>query len=230
MTTYDPHHPHHDDPPDRWTAPGWSTDRPRALRDCRPGEVVTTELGQTVVLLHPTTARPHTRDHGEPRALSRYDLVEVHAGGRVVHLPAEALVTPVTDPAVQLDAVRAAVDALAHRHRADVHTQDTARAQHTRLMDDLRAFAIERHLAGDTDAGELNQFLHHFGLPTYQPRLQVRFTITGTFDITGEPEDNLAVEDEARRHLRVHFDDLDDLIPGSPTVAIHIDDVTALDT
>ena len=223
MTTHDPHDRSH-------TTGQQATDQPRSLRHCHPGDVVTTELGEIVVILHPTSSgRPRSQDD-ERRTLSGYDLVEVYATHRVAHLPADALVTPVTDPAEQLRATRAAVDALAYRRRVDVQTQDTLRAEHARVMADIRAFAIERHLTGDTDAEELNEFLVHFGLPAYQPRLQVRFTITGSYQVTGEPDDIPAARDEARRHLSVHFDDVDDLVHGSQTVQVHVDDVTALDT
>ena len=176
MTTHDPHDRSH-------TAGQRSTDRPRSLRYCHPGDVVTTELGEIVVILHPTSSgRPRSQDD-ERRTLSGYDLVEVYATHRVVHLPADALVTPITDPAEQLAATRAALDALADRRRADVQTQDTLRTEHTRVMADIRAYAIERHLVGDTELEELNQFLTHFGLLTYHPRLRVTFTITGSYQV-----------------------------------------------
>ena len=222
MTTHDPHDRSH-------TTGQRSTDRPRSLRYCHPGDVVTTELGEIVVMLHPTsTGRPRPQDD-EPSTLGGYDLVEVYATHRVVHLPADAVVTPVTDPTEQLCATRAAVDALAFRRRVDVQTQDTLRAEHARVMADIRAFAIERHLTGDTGAEELNEFLVHFGLPAYQPRLQVRFTITGSYEVTGEPDTIPAAGDQARRHLSVHFDDVDDLVHGSQAVRVHVDDVTPLD-
>ena len=228
--------------PDTRTDPG--PEHPRPLHACRPGDVVTTPAGETVVVLNPASPQPNPTRSGQtptdpdPDLVQHPDqapdpvqnLVEVYATHRVVQLPADEVVTPLTDTHEQRVALRTAVEALALRRQLDARTQDALRADHARVLADIRAFAIERHLEGDLYREHLNAFLVRFRMPPYAPRLRVRFTISGSYDVDGGPGDVPDAIAAARAGLLVRTEDIDDLIPGTATLDVRIGEVTALDT
>ena len=224
--------------------------RPVALRDCLAGDVVTTEPGETVVVVEPsttgptptsaravalaltgTTARPGDRDDGSgaPTGPGEHHLVEVFALNRIVQLPADAPVTPVTDARQAHDALRSAVQGLAYRRLIDREAQEIARTARTAVLDTVRAFAAERHQQDELTFEQLNQLLAQLGLPTYTPRLRVRFTLTATYDSTGDAHQVPTQGPGAVRHLLDHVGDLATLV-ASPEAQVHIDEVTPADS
>jgi len=224
--------------------------RPVALRDCLAGDVVTTEPGETVVVVEPSTtgptptsaravalaltgatARPGDRDDaaGAPTGPGEHHLVEVFALNRIVQLPADAPVTPVTDARQAHDALRSAVQGLAYRRLIDREAQEIARTARTAVLDTVRAFAAERHQQDELTFEQLNQLLAQLGLPTYTPRLRVRFTLTATYDSTGDAHQVPTQGPGAVRHLLDHVGDLATLV-ASPEAQVHIDEVTPADS
>ena len=73
-------------------------------------------------------------------------------------------------------------------------------AEHEQLMQDIREYAIARHLDGDFCREGLNQALAHFDLDPYNPRHTIRVNVTATFGI------NAVTEEDALQRVRFLID------------------------
>lgn len=71
------------------------------------------------------------------------------------------------------------------------HVQD-ARKDREQVLGDVRAFLIEHVRDGQLDQQDANAFLRRHHQPPYAPRLQVAYTVTGTFEIDGDHDPKTA--------------------------------------
>jgi hypothetical protein len=144
-------------------------------------------------------------------------------------------VSAVSDPAARDDLLAAAVRGLGvQRHTATqqaaraVEDRDRDRESHARVLADIRAYAVDKHQSGDICRGGLNDFLTAFGLPEFQPRVRVRYTLTGSYEVDADDAD--AADRDARGYLKPDLSQLDNVIDDSDTYSVDVDDVEELDT
>ena len=155
--------------------------------------------------------------------------VQVHDPVRSIHtLPADMPATPVSDDRTRAEFLAAAASDLAGIHALDQAQVDGADARHQKVLDDIRGYAVERHLAGDICRSGLNAFLENFGLPTYDPRIRVTYIITGSYEVDTDDADTAARD--ARGYLKPDLSELDDVVDDSDTHTIQLDQVTELDS
>ncbi|NLT55140.1 MAG: hypothetical protein GXX79_11415 [Actinomycetales bacterium] len=176
----------------------------RPLGDCAPGTVLT-HRGRPMIVL------------------GRHDdQTEVLLRGDLVLLPAHTRATPIP---VAADRETALTRAVAHlgEHLRDLRVQrDQAQARHRRVMDDIRAYAIDCYHEDRIDKEGLAQFLSAFGLAPYD-RVQVSFTIHGGYQTTGHPDH---AAPDLRAHLRLDLTGIPDLVPDSTFHTLAIDITT----
>jgi hypothetical protein len=213
------------------TAGTGSTTRPdgpvsaRPLGDFLPGRpaagqlVVTLPSGDQVVVVG-------RADDGQ---------VEVWSLGRITRRDPDTAASAVTDPAARDGLLAEVVHGLGEqRHAATgrataaVADRDHDRETHERVLTDIRAYAVDKHQAGDICRSGLNDFLTAFGLPEFQPRVRVRYTLTGSYDVDADDAD--AARSDARGYLKPDLSELDNVIDDSDTFTVHVDDVEELDS
>jgi hypothetical protein len=222
--------PSDDTAPSNGTGPAATTwpDRPavnRPLGDFLPGGpaavhlVVALPSGDQVVVVG-------RADDGQ---------VEVWSFGGLTRRDADTAVSAVTDPAARDDLLAAAVRGLdAQRHTAiqraarAVEDRDRERGNHEQVLTDIRAYAVDKHQDGEICRGGLNDFLTAFGLPEFAPRVRVRYTLTGSYEVDADDAD--AAGRDARGYLKPDLAQLDNVIDDSDTYSVHVDDVEELDT
>jgi hypothetical protein len=161
--------------------------------------------------------------------------VEVWGSGRTSCWDAATPASAVTDSARRAGLLHAAVHGLAEqRHtmaeqaRRARQDRDQDRAEHDRVLNAIRAYAVEHHQDGDICRTGLNDFLTHFGLPVYEPRVRVHYSISGSYEVEGEDPD--AARRDARSYLKPDLSQLDNVIDDSDTYTVHVDRVEELDT
>ena len=155
--------------------------------------------------------------------------VEVHAPGSGVHaLPADSPAIPVTEPAVVAEVLAAAAFDLARWHAAARADLTAAEDRHRLVLADIRQYVLERHLDGDICREGTNRFFETFFLDRYDPRIRVRYTITGSYEV--DAEDAYAASRDALGYLRPDLSQLDSLIDGSDDFAVDVTDVSELDS
>lgn len=161
--------------------------------------------------------------------------VEVWSFGRLTRWDVDTAVSAVSDPAARDDLLAAAVRGLdAQRHTAiqraarAVEDRDRERESHEQVLVDIRAYAVDKHQDGDICRGGLNAFLTAFGLPEFAPRVRVRYTLTGSYEVDADDAD--AADRDARGYLKPDLAQLDNVIDDSDTYSVHVDDVEELDT
>lgn len=126
---------------------------------------------------------------------------------------------PVLDPAdreaviwqalTTLNAGRRNARTEAERLRQNIKTQ---RDEHVRTLDHIREYAITEHRKDDSTICRdgLNEFLRTFGLPEYQPRIRVHYTITGSYEVDDDGDrDDDDVTSDATGDLQVDYGSLD---------------------
>lgn len=203
------------------------TELVRPLRDFLPGGpatdlAVTLPSGDQVVVLR-------RADDGQVEVWSA-------ATGHTTRRDADTQASPVTDPAGRDGLLCAAVHELAEqRHTATVHAtravadRDREREDHERVLADIRAYAIDKHLDGDQICRSgLNDFLEAFGLGVFEPRVRVHYTLTGVYDVEGDDPD--AAERDARGYLKPELSELDNVVEDSDSHTVRVDRVEELDT
>jgi hypothetical protein len=162
------------------------------------------------------------------------DLVEALRDGRIVRYPDTTLAVPVTDPARQVELLRAALAAdVAARHSlADTVQQrvtelDQLRAANAQRLTDIREFVIEQYRQTDISRDVLDAFLARFDLDPYQPRVKVSYTITGSFQVDSDDTD--AVETNVEDYLRPDLDEVDDTVEDSDEYSVTVRSVEPAD-
>ena len=145
--------------------------------------------------------------------------VQVHDPVRSVHtLPADTFATPVSDHHTRAEFLAAAASDLAGIHALDQAQLDGIEARHQKVLDDIRSYAVARHLEDSICRGGLNAFLETFGLATYDPRIRVSYTITGSYEVD---TDDPTPPRDARGYLKPDLGELDNVIDDSDTYTIH---------
>ena len=130
---------------------------------------------------------------------------------------------PISDPARRTALLHKALVDLDAGRRATAEEIRAARAEHAAALARIRAYAIERHRAGDIDRDELDHALREFNLDAYAPQARVRFTITGSYSVASDDTD--APARDARYHLALNLDSLDDVVGDSADYTVHVDGV-----
>jgi hypothetical protein len=111
------------------------------------------------------------------------DTVEVWHDGVISRHPGTTTVTEVTDAERWQVAVRRALLSLNHQRVQAIQEQADAQARQTEVLEQIRAYAIGKHRQGAFDQESLNEFLDHFGLRRYGPPSQLRFEISGSYEV-----------------------------------------------
>jgi len=162
--------------------------------------------------------------------------IEVWSFGRITRRDADTAVSAVTDPAARDDLLAAAVRGLGvQRHTATqqaaraVEDRDRERENHERVLADIRAYAIDKHVDGNQICRSgLNDFLEAFGLGVFEPRVRVHYTLSGVYDVEGDDPD--AARRDARGYLKPELDELDNVVEDSDSYTVRVDRVEELDT
>jgi hypothetical protein len=161
--------------------------------------------------------------------------VEVWSFGHVTRREADTVVYAVADSARRDGLLTQVVHGLAEQRRVAIDRaaevaaeRDAERDAHERVLSDIRAYAVDKHQDGTICRGGLNDFLTAFGLPEYEPRVRVYFTLTGSYDVDGEDAD--AARRDARGYLRPDLSALDNVVEDSDTFTVHVESVEELDT
>jgi hypothetical protein len=151
------------------------------------------------------------------------DHIDVHTGTAFRSLSADTPAAALTDAARHVELL---AQFLAHvidqeaRHAVD---RQRAEADHRKVLDEIRTYAIDRHEEGAYCREGLNEFLHHFRLDRYPRQANVRFTIRGSYAVAGHDRDE--VEADAEANLRLDLDGLGDLIEGSESFTVDVEGI-----
>jgi hypothetical protein len=122
----------------------------------------------------------------------------------------------------RLDVLERAVRDLGRWREQSMTTAAELRA----VLPRIRAYAVERHQAGDICRDGLNRFFRTFDLPEYEPRLKVTYTITGSFEIADSDKDNAR---QAVADLRVELPDWTDIDDASADHSAYLDEAELVD-
>lgn len=169
------------------------------------------------------------------------DRVEVFQAGHILDLADDTPATTGTDVGQSTWMIRNALKAVTQQYRCSQAQvtrlrEDTDRlrseargidALNTKKLAEIRAYAIERHRADEICRAGLDDFLDHFGMPEYQPRIKVQFQITGYYEVDSHNEDE--VRDAATEQMYVDLHSIDGLVHYSDEYTITvtgIEDVT----
>lgn len=158
-------------------------------------------------------------------------MVSVLVDGQVRTLRGDVDVLPITDRATELALARQAVTWAVATHRAATdrirglyEEIDEGRRFHDRRLAEIRAYAIARHRDGDICREGLNEFLTHFDLDPYRPRHVVRFTISGSFEVTPDADGSCGdTEYDVRNCLRIDTDEVDGVIDDTVSIDVTAD-------
>src|SRR5207248_6015177 len=119
--------------------------------------------------------------------------VEVLREGRILREADSMLAVPVTDPARQVELLRAALvaDVAARQASAETAQQrltelDETRVANNRTRADIRDYVIDRYRDDELTRDVLDGFLTRFDLDPYQPRVKATYTITGSFEVDSD--------------------------------------------
>jgi hypothetical protein len=153
--------------------------------------------------------------------------IEVYADGRIRAVPGARPVTDITDPERRLGLLGAALLTLDQERRQLAAQLADERSRHTAVLDNIRAYAIERHREDAFCRDGLNTFLRYFGLPEYQPYVRVAFTIHGSYRVDDSNADT--AEDDAATNLGIDLSGVHYVISGSADYQVEIDEVETLD-
>lgn len=143
-------------------------------------------------------------------------------GARSARISSTRLVTPVTDPGQRHQLINQAALTLGAELTSERDTIAQIRRETEAFSDAIRQYAIDRYRDGEICEGGLRKFLRHFDMPPYEPKIRVRFTISGTFLVNAHDVDS--VRSDARHGLEVNFEGVDGYDYDSEDVHITIDD------
>jgi hypothetical protein len=155
--------------------------------------------------------------------------VRVLINGQLRTVSGDVTAEPISDPGTGQALAQRALAWLLMRHRTiedQVRDQTAQLAEQRRSFDShlaqIRSYTIDRCRAGDLDRDVLNDFLTRFDLDPYRPRQRVRFTITGEFEVTPDPErDASDTASDVRDYLRINTDHVDNV--DEDTIDISVD-------
>jgi len=160
--------------------------------------------------------------------------VELLREGRIVREADTMLAAPVTDPARQVELLRAALvaDVTARKALADTAQQrgselNQLRASQAGTLDAIRDYVIEQYRDSEFSRDVLDAFLGRFDLDPYRPRVKVSYTITGSFEVDSDDADE--VEDNVEQNLRVDSDDVDGAVEYSDNFDVTVSSVEPVD-
>ena len=135
-------------------------------------------------------------------------LVEVYLADHVTSYSTQLLyVEPLTDPVRSREVLGEAMTFMALWRQAAIDKTAELTQAHADRLDAIRTYAIERHEDGDICRDGLNRFLLHFDLAPYRTRVQVSYTITGSYEVEDSSETEAG--DDAEKYLRPDLTDLD---------------------
>ena len=189
------------------------------LGDTAPGHdmvgvPVTTPDGDTVVVL----------DHcvNDITRVETWSLFDAH---RV--LPTSTPVTVTRPDGRALSALRRAFAHLIDRFRMLSVDHAVATGHHQRILGEIRGYAIDRHLEGCFELDDLNCFLPRFHLQPYQPRYTVAFTLTGTYQVESNADnDEESVRQDAEDTLRPNLQFTPWVIDSSEDYDVAVNSIT----
>lgn len=209
------------------------------------------DTSTTIILAPPTDSEPATADpattlatlpapDGHPHLVLLTDtdtpaIVLAHRHSVVdllltdattVTVPARTPATTITDPAQPTGLLRAAVTHFRTTLNDTQAAFDTAELQYRQVLDNIRAYAVDRHRAGDICRGGLDRFLTTFDMEPYLPPLRVRFTITGSYVVHDSTADFAEYDGTG---LRVDVANISNLVRDSTDFDVSIDAVDAVD-
>jgi hypothetical protein len=160
--------------------------------------------------------------------------VELLREGRIVRETDTMLAAPVTDPARQVELLRAALvaDVAARQALADTAQQrgselNQLRASQSSSLDRIRDYVIEQYRNSEFSRDALDAFLSRFDLDPYRPRVKVTYTITGSFEVDSDDADE--VEGNVEQNLRVDSDDVDGAVEYSDNFDVTVRSVEPVD-
>ncbi|MDQ1249509.1 MAG: hypothetical protein QG597_3884, partial [Actinomycetota bacterium] len=132
----------------------------------------------------------------------------------------------ISDPTRRNALLQAALLGLARLLRTVTSHAEKEEAANQQILADIREYAIGKHEAGYFCRSGLNEFLEAFDLPEYQPRLRVRYTVSGSYDV--DNGDIPFVCQDVRDYLRVDLGGIDDVVDGSDTFRVDVESVEEL--
>lgn len=147
------------------------------------------------------------------------DLIEFYFAGRVTTHSTRLLhIRPITDPAVRETTLRDAIEALAICRKVAIEKHAEQHRSHELMMDAVRQYAVDRHEDGDICREGLDDFLANFGLASYETRIRVEYTITGSYEV--DPGSEAAAEEDALKYLQPNLSGLDDVDDDTSTYEV----------
>lgn len=153
--------------------------------------------------------------------------VELLRDGRIVREADTMLAAPVTDPTRQAELLRAALAADVATRQALAATAeqrrtelDQLRASNAGTLAEIRDYVIADYQADEYSRDVLDAFLARFDLDSYQPRVKVSYTITGSFEVDSDNAGE--VEDNVEEYLRVDLDNVYDVVVDSDDFSVSV--------
>ncbi len=158
-------------------------------------------------------------------------MVRVLVDGQVRSLRADISAVPVTDQATALALTRQAVawalteqDSAVERARSLAEQRDEDRRRQASQLAEIRSSAIDQYRGADITRDGLDSLLSRLDLDPYQPRHRVRFTISGSFDVTPDVDrDTEDTESDVRGYLRIDTDRVDNVDDDTVTIDVTAD-------
>ncbi len=198
------------------------TPNPRRLADFVPDGPAATTPAVTLTPSGPDVVVVRRAETG---------MVEVCQGIQILTLVEDTEATPIIDPARRDELVHRALRTLAvARHAATQQVvqargeRDRQQDAHAAVLRDIRRYAIDRHLDNEICREGLDAFLERFGLDPYQPRLRVRFRISGSVEV--DTENRQEAEYQVQTYLGVDTSNVDNVVEDSDDIQVS---VTALE-
>jgi hypothetical protein len=155
------------------------------------------------------------------------DTVAVWHDGAIADHPASTPVISIADPDQRQIALRRALLNLNHQREQALADRAAEVTRHTATLQQIRDYAIRQHRRGIICLSGLNTFLSHFGFALYEPRLTLRFAITGTYEVASD--DLVAARELAATSLGVRADGICGLERASILYDVEIQDVGMVD-
>jgi hypothetical protein len=156
------------------------------------------------------------------------DQVDVHTPHGPRTLPASTPAFALIDADRRAQLLAGAVDQLVDQARELRSELACTTARHTRTLEEIRQYAIDRHLDDEYCRDGLNSFLSTFAMPVYNSRVRVAFTITGSYEV--DHADTYRAERDATGYLKLDLSQIDDLIEDSDSLTVvQVTDTTVLD-
>lgn len=138
-------------------------------------------------------------------------------------LPEGTEATEITEPSRKVGLVIRAFLAVDEARRQSEQQHARERQLHGATLTEIRRYAIEKHHEDFYCLDGLNAFLRAFGLPEYDPRLRVSFTISGSYEV--DSTDESSTRYDAEQYLTARLTEISDLVDGSEDIGVQVNDV-----